>query len=169
VDPATGPAFYALPSTNVAPRVTRNFNFDVTRDGQWVINDQFMDCNTVRFTIQQNSVENWVLQNNGFGRPEWTHPIHIHFEEHQILNGAPGLAGSGDRRYYYNNSNPSTGVNATRKDVVRVLPRQSVTLFFRFRDWLGRYPMHCHNVVHEDHAMMLRWDIATTGDTNPNP
>jgi len=23
----------------------------------------------------------------------------------------------------------------------------------------GRYPMHCHNVVHEDHAMMLRGDI----------
>jgi FtsP/CotA-like multicopper oxidase with cupredoxin domain len=23
----------------------------------------------------------------------------------------------------------------------------------------GRYPMHCHNVVHEDHAMMVRWDI----------
>jgi len=60
-------------------------------------------------------------------------------------------------------------VNAARKDVVRVLPRQQVTLFFRFRDWLGRYPMHCHNVVHEDHAMMLRWDIATAGDTNPNP
>ena len=170
VDPATGPAFYALPSTNVAPRVTRNFNFNVTRDGQWVINDQFMDCNTVRFTIQQNSVENWVLQNNGFNFPQWTHPIHIHFEEHQILSGAPGLAGGGDRRYFYGgNSSPSTGVNATRKDVVRVLPRQSVTLFFRFRDWLGRYPMHCHNVVHEDHAMMLRWEIATTGDTNRNP
>jgi FtsP/CotA-like multicopper oxidase with cupredoxin domain len=29
--------------------------------------------------------------------------------------------------------------------------------------------MHCHNVVHEDHAMMLRWDLATTGDTNQNP
>jgi FtsP/CotA-like multicopper oxidase with cupredoxin domain len=39
----------------------------------------------------------------------------------------------------------------------------------RFRDWLGRYVMHCHNVIHEDHAMMLRFDVATTGDTNPNP
>jgi FtsP/CotA-like multicopper oxidase with cupredoxin domain len=29
--------------------------------------------------------------------------------------------------------------------------------------------MHCHNVLHEDHAMMLRWDIATVGDTNQNP
>ena len=36
----------------------------------------------------------------------------------------------------------------------------------RFRDWLGRYVMHCHNVIHEDHAMMLRFDVGTTGDTN---
>jgi hypothetical protein len=24
--------------------------------------------------------------------------------------------------------------------------------------------MHCHNVVHEDHAMMLRFDIDDVGD-----
>jgi len=32
-------------------------------------------------------------------------------------------------------------------------------VFFRFRDMKGRYVMHCHNVVHEDHAMMIRFDI----------
>ena len=44
---------------------------------------------------------------------------------------------------------------------------QSIKL--RFRDWLGRYAMHCHNVIHEDHAMMLRFDVAVTGDTKSNP
>jgi len=34
-----------------------------------------------------------------------------------------------------------------------------VTLFLQFRDWLGDYPLHCHNTVHEDHAMMLRWQV----------
>ena len=29
--------------------------------------------------------------------------------------------------------------------------------------------MHCHNTVHEDHAMMLRFDIGATGDTNSRP
>jgi len=29
----------------------------------------------------------------------------------------------------------------------------------KFRDFLGRYVMHCHNVVHEDHAMMIRFDL----------
>ena len=29
----------------------------------------------------------------------------------------------------------------------------------RFRDYKGIYPMHCHNVVHEDHGMMAMWKI----------
>jgi FtsP/CotA-like multicopper oxidase with cupredoxin domain len=29
--------------------------------------------------------------------------------------------------------------------------------------------MHCHNVIHEDHSMMLRFDIGPNGDTNTNP
>jgi len=43
------------------------------------------------------------------------------------------------------------------------------TLFFRFRDFTGKYPMHCHNTVHEDHAMMLRFDIGPVGDTKTSP
>ena len=39
----------------------------------------------------------------------------------------------------------------------------------RFRDWTGRYVMHCHNVIHEDHAMMVRFVVGTSGDTNGNP
>src|SRR2546426_931995 len=155
--------------SNVQPLVQREFSFDLTRDGQWQINGQFMDCNTVRFAVTQNSVEQWTLKNFGFGRPPWTHPVHIHFEEFQILQGAPGLFGQGDSRFYFRQQSPSTGTNAARKDVVRLLPGQQVTLFFRFRDFLGRYPMHCHNVVHEDHAMMLRWELATVGDNNPRP
>jgi FtsP/CotA-like multicopper oxidase with cupredoxin domain len=180
VNPATAPQFYQLPATNVTPRVMRSFDFQQgfsRNGGQWTINDQFFDCNTVRFTVQQNSVENWQL-NGGFG---WSHPIHIHFEEFQILQGAPGLYGNSNNdhnnfsryggQYCYQNcnSNSSTGVNLSRKDVVRLVPNGNVNLFFRFRDWLGRYPMHCHNVIHEDHAMMLRWDIAPTGDNNQRP
>jgi len=153
VDPATHPQFYSLPSTTPAPRVTRTFDFD-NSNGGWTINERFMDCNAPRFTVQQNTVEHWILINSSGG---WQHPIHIHFEEFQILsiNGHP----------------PSTSplVQTGRKDVVRLEFDSTVELFFRFRDFLGRYPMHCHNTVHEDHAMMLRWDIAPVGDTNRNP
>ena len=60
-------------------------------------------------------------------------------------------------------------MNLSRKDTVRLVPKANATIKMRFRDWLGRYVMHCHNVIHEDHAMMLRFDVGTTGDTNTNP
>jgi len=32
-------------------------------------------------------------------------------------------------------------------------------IFIQFRDWLGHYPMHCHNTVHEDHGMMIQYNV----------
>jgi hypothetical protein len=29
--------------------------------------------------------------------------------------------------------------------------------------------MHCHNTVHEDHQMMLLWNVADVGDNNTAP
>ena len=29
----------------------------------------------------------------------------------------------------------------------------------QFRDYNGRYLIHCHNMAHEDNFMMVRWDI----------
>ncbi len=60
-------------------------------------------------------------------------------------------------------------VQTGRKDVLRLEADASATLFFRFRDFTGKYPMHCHNTIHEDHAMMLRFDIAPIGDTRQSP
>ncbi|HXB53831.1 MAG TPA: multicopper oxidase domain-containing protein [Vicinamibacteria bacterium] len=146
VDPATNPSFYQLPSTAVEPRVVRTFKFD-RLNGQWSINGQFMDCNQFRFTVQQNSSEQWLLTNL---TGDWTHPVHIHLEEHQILSR------NRDRRI--------PAVERSRKDVTQLRPNERVQLFFRFRDWLGKYPIHCHNVVHEDHAMMALWHVQPEGD-----
>ena len=142
--------FYNLPEI-VPPRITRSLRFD-RLNGQWSINGQFIDCDTTRFAVQQNSVENWVLENQS---GDWTHPIHIHFEEHQILS---------------RNFAPSPlRVERSRKDVTRMQPGERVQLFFRFRDFHGRYPLHCHNMIHEDHAMMGRWEIEPDGDNKLVP
>ena len=144
VNPATNPKFYSLPDTTATPRITRTFKFD-RLNGQWSINGQFMTCDHFRFLVQQNSVENWILFN---ATGDWTHPVHIHLEEHQILSRnrvAPSL------------------VEKSRKDVTQLHPNERVLLFFRFRDWLGKYPIHCHNVEHEDHAMMGLWDVVASG------
>jgi FtsP/CotA-like multicopper oxidase with cupredoxin domain len=146
--PPSQQKFYQSPSTNVEPDVVRTFKFD-RLNGQWSINGQFVDPEVFRFTVTQNSVENWILMNLS---GDWTHPIHIHLEEHQILS---------------RNRAPTTIAYevGARKDVVQLHPNERVKIFFRFRDWTGKYPIHCHNVVHEDHAMMAIWTIEPTGDT----
>jgi len=53
--------------------------------------------------------------------------------------------------------------------VIRLGFNETVELFFRFRDFRGDYPLHCHNVVHEDHAMMLLWAVNDDGDNNTEP
>ncbi|MNR39537.1 hypothetical protein D3C85_1577530 [compost metagenome] len=44
-------------------------------------------------------------------------------------------------------------------------------MLLHFRDYVGKYVMHCHNLIHEDHAMMARWDIVdpvTPEPTDPD-
>jgi FtsP/CotA-like multicopper oxidase with cupredoxin domain len=92
--------------------------------------------------------EVWTLKNGGGG---WDHPIHIHFEEGQILarNGDPSQVPPWEKG---------------RKDVYRLRPGGSVTITMQFRDFGGMFMEHCHNTVHEDNAMLLRWDINGAGD-----
>jgi FtsP/CotA-like multicopper oxidase with cupredoxin domain len=110
-----------------------------------------MDPDRISAAPEEGSAEIWHLENGGGG---WGHPIHIHFEEGQILQrgGQP----------------PPLWEKWARKDVYRVgsMPDsgQSVTVALRFREFLGTYLEHCHNTQHEDHAMMLRWDIENPGD-----
>jgi len=91
--------------------------------------------------------EVWTLQNGGGG---WDHPIHIHFEEGQILarNGSAANVPAWEKG---------------RKDVYRLRPGGSVTLTMQFRDWGGMFMEHCHNTVHEDNAMLVRWEIDDGG------
>jgi FtsP/CotA-like multicopper oxidase with cupredoxin domain len=147
VNPATNPTFYQVP-TRVTERIRRCFKFD-RRNGQWVINDELFDCNDVRFRVKRNTAEIWELD-GGF---DWSHPVHIHFEEHQVLK---------------RNGQTPTLIERARKDVIRLGENDNVEIYFRFRDFVGRYPMHCHNTIHEDHAMMLRFDIDDVGNNNEN-
>jgi FtsP/CotA-like multicopper oxidase with cupredoxin domain len=91
--------------------------------------------------------EIWTLKNGGGG---WDHPIHIHFEEGQILarDGSAANVPAWEKG---------------RKDVYRLRPGGSVTLTMQFRDWQGMFMEHCHNTVHEDNAMLLRWEIDNGG------
>jgi manganese oxidase len=96
--------------------------------------------------------ETWTLQ-GGFN---WDHPIHIHFEEGQILarNGSASNVPAWEKG---------------RKDVYRLRENGSVTITMQFRDWGGMFMEHCHNTMHEDNAMLLRWEINAAGGVFLNP
>jgi manganese oxidase len=97
--------------------------------------------------------EIWHLVNDGGG---WDHPIHIHFEEGQILARDGSLSNV-------------RAAERGRKDVYRLHPKGSVTLTMQFRDWGGMFMEHCHNTTHEDNAMLLRWEINTDGEPFLSP
>ena len=114
---------------------TRRFEFDSGGIG-WVINDEEFDPNRDDATPTINTAERWILTNKG---GDWAHPIHIHLEAHQIqkFNGSPP-------RVY----------NSFKKDTTPLLGDDEAEVFIRFRTFTGRYVFHCHNLQHEDRAMM---------------
>ena len=46
-----------------------------------------------------------------------------------------------------------------KEDVIGLDPGESVIIYRGFRDFVGPYVAHCHNLAHEDHAMMFGWEI----------
>ena len=138
--------------SNVIPPITRTFRFE-RGGGGWQINGKFMDCTRFRFSPQINRFERWIVQNDSGG---WQHPVHIHLEEFRILSHNGVRVKPGDLEF-------------ARKDVVQLGFNDQIELLIRFRDMKGGFPFHCHNTVHEDHQMMLLYNVAEVGDNNTRP
>ena len=45
------------------------------------------------------------------------------------------------------------------KDVVYVGENETVRVIMKFDDGRGKYMIHCHNLVHEDHDMMTQFEV----------
>lgn len=136
--PDTLRPFPPIDLSKVAAERSWVFDHDL---GLWTVNGSFMDPTVVSAAPKQGTAEIWTFRNAG---ATWSHPVHVHFEECQILSW---------------NGRAPTGVGRSRKDVMTIGPGDEVKVYYRFDDFLGRYPIHCHNNTHEDNAMMLRWDI----------
>ncbi len=127
--------------------------------GQWGVrtdNDGPMlnaDYARISAAPKPGTREIWTLKNGGGG---WDHPIHIHFEEGQVLsrNGKASNVPAWERG---------------RKDVYRLRPSGTVVITMQFRDFGGTFMEHCHNTVHEDNAMLVRWDINGNPEPLPTP
>src|SRR5262245_2611405 len=132
------------PNINVPIAAHKEWNFVLNNEDQnFAINGKEFDAGRSDHQAEQGTAEIWTLRNLT-PESDWTHPVHIHFEEFRVLerNGAP-----------------PPPLESGRKDVARLPPGGEIKLFMQFRDFLGRYLIHCHNMVHEDFFMMVRWDI----------
>ena len=94
----------------------------------------------------RGTTEEWLINNNIASG--WLHPVHIHFEEFRTL-----------KRFVNGVEVPVPPLHSGRKDVTRMEAGQGALIKMQFRDYNGRYLIHCHNMGHEDNFMMVRWDI----------
>ena len=140
-DPSQVPAqLKPLPQMDLTPVRERHWHFDRS-NGMWTVNGQLADLNRVDAEVKLGTAEIWNISTSG----GWAHPIHMHLEEYRILS--------------YNDRSVAGSVLGGVKDVFSLYPGDQMRIYMKFRDWVGRYVMHCHNTVHEDHAMMVRWDV----------
>jgi FtsP/CotA-like multicopper oxidase with cupredoxin domain len=163
-DPSQVPNFFRpFPDiTQMASEVVRTRRWRFERgNGMWQVNGELWDPevdhsaafeNDPPHQIERNTTERWILENTSGG---WEHPVHIHLEEAQILK----INGRAPRQ-------------KARVDMYRLGRNTKIEVLMRFRDFpqegfghgqpLGRYTryvMHCHNLTHEDHAMMVTWNV----------
>lgn len=141
------------PMSLTAALATRTRRFRVKRNdltNLWTIDDgSWQDVVASGFTkVVANptlgATEIWEFENGSGG---WFHPMHIHLVDFQILsrNGrAPFPAEMGP------------------KDVVYVGEGETVRLLMKFGPHQGRYMIHCHNLPHEDHDMMVQFSVGPT-------
>ena len=114
------------------------------KNGSWVIEDKAVDLQDPMVTVKEGDPVVWRLVNKSGG---WWHPIHVHLEFFRILSrDDDGMA-------------PFEPDGLSRHDTAILGPNSEVEVFFRFRDFRGPFVFHCHNLEHEDHYMMARFDV----------
>jgi FtsP/CotA-like multicopper oxidase with cupredoxin domain len=127
---------------------------------EWLINGKPFDPTGVATSLKnkagltplaqqkKNSFNLWEIRNGGGG---WVHPFHLHMEEHRtVMRNGKDVTKTPD---------PGHPDDVAREDLVALDPSESVIVYRGFRDFTGPYVAHCHNLAHEDHAMMFGWEI----------
>jgi FtsP/CotA-like multicopper oxidase with cupredoxin domain len=176
-DVTPGKALRPLPEMKLKPG-TKEFDdamknrlvFEVQRgtgagETEWLINGEEFDPTTPvtslknpagqtpKAIVKKNSYALWEIRNGGGG---WVHPFHLHMEEHRTVMRNGKLMINPDGSQKPDAGHPDDG---SREDLIALDPSESVIIYRQFRDFTGNYVAHCHNLAHEDHAMMFGWRI----------
>ncbi|KAF2181919.1 bilirubin oxidase [Zopfia rhizophila CBS 207.26] len=125
----------------------KDFTFERVGD-EWLINGVgFADVeHRILTNPPRGAVEIWNLHN---GNGDGTHPVHIHLVDFQVLSRRGGR----NRVFPYE--------AAGMKDVVFLAGGETVRVVARYAPWDGVYMFHCHNLVHEDHDMLVAFNVTS--------
>jgi len=99
----------------------------------WTINGRSFDPTGSLADVPLGSTEVWRFVTDVH------HPVHVHLDPFQVLRRGSGGPGPFDGGW---------------KDTVDLRPAEIVDVAVRFTDHAGRFVLHCHNLEHEDMAMM---------------
>jgi FtsP/CotA-like multicopper oxidase with cupredoxin domain len=122
----------------------RTFRLD-RLGNQWVINNHGWDPNRIEARVGPCATEIWRFVNPGGG---WIHPLHVHLGHFRLLS---------------RNGVAPPAYEQGMKDTFTVRDFETLDIIGRFGPHEGRYMMHCHNLVHEDHDMMTQFAVGTGG------
>ena len=123
--------------------VTRTLRFGQANDVHgmpgWTINGLPFDPGHDFARPQLGTTETWRLVT------DFHHRIHLHLGHFQVLSREIGEPGAYDHGW---------------KDTIDLRPTQEAAIIVRFDDYPGRFVFHCHNLEHEDMAMMGNFTTA---------
>ena len=125
------------PLTRAGAVATRKFDFRIS-GGRWTINKQPYDPAASLAAPRLDTVELWRFTS------DFHHPVHVHLGHFQVLS---------------RNGRDPEAWDVGWKDTVDVRPYEVVEVLVRFAGHRGRYMLHCHNLEHEDMAMMANFDV----------
>jgi FtsP/CotA-like multicopper oxidase with cupredoxin domain len=143
-DPALPAILSSVPEPSIGDAVaTRAFIFSSTQQGEMHrINGSSFDMNRVDERIPLGQTERWRFTNDS----AIPHPVHLHGTHFRVLSR------TGGRSIVY-------GYEGGWKDTVLLMPLETVDVLVRFDNYLGVFPLHCHNLQHEDMGMMLNVEV----------
>ncbi|KGN31653.1 bilirubin oxidase [Knoellia sinensis KCTC 19936] len=150
----------AVMALEPTPEMTRRTISLDRQGGEWTINElTWQDVVDTQFTQVLanpglNDVEVWEIQNDSGG---WHHPLHIHLVDVKVLSREIDIDGV---------LVPAEHYEEGPKDVIHIGENERVRVITKFGPQVGRYMVHCHNLVHEDHDMMGQIEVGT-GGANP--
>ena len=115
---------------------------------QWLLGGGTFEMTQVapEETVAAGSTQVWEFMNlaNGMGM-EAAHPIHMHGRQFRVLQRTGGRV---------TNALRAGLADAGWRDVVLVLPGETVRVQATFSTYRGLYLYHCHILEHEDMGMM---------------